>query len=50
MSGNAKDGILPKLENAFLAVEKNVSSVKIIHAEDLMEDISNNNKGTLIHA
>ena len=49
-SGNAKDGILPKLENAFLAVEKNVSSVKIIHAEDLMEDISNNNKGTLIHA
>ena len=41
-------GILPKIENAFAAIDAGVNSVSIGAAEDLLENISKKNKGTLI--
>jgi acetylglutamate kinase len=42
------DGILPKLENAFAAIESGVKEVLIGEASDLLENIGQVTKGTLI--
>jgi len=42
------DGILPKIDNAFAAIESGVSEVLIGHANDLLQNITNQTKGTLI--
>lgn len=42
------DGILPKLENAFDAIESGVKEVLIGEASDLLENIGQVTKGTLI--
>ncbi|MES2655898.1 MAG: acetylglutamate kinase [Bacteroidota bacterium] len=44
-------GMIPKLDNAFAAVEKGVSSVVILHADDILNVINNNkNVGTQLIA
>lgn len=42
------DGILPKIDNAFAAIETGVKEVLIGHANDLLQNITTNTKGTLI--
>ena len=42
------DGILPKIDNAFAAIESGVNEVLIGHANDLLQNITKTTKGTLI--
>ena len=42
------DGILPKIENAFAAIDKGVKEVLIGHAKDLLKNITDKTTGTLI--
>ena len=42
------DGILPKIDNAFAAINSGVQEVLIGHADDLLQNISFDTKGTLI--
>jgi acetylglutamate kinase len=42
------DGILPKVDNAFAAINSGVKEVLIGHADDLLQNITANTKGTLI--
>ena len=44
------DGNLPKLENAFAAIDRGVHEVLIGHANDLLQNTTENTKGTLIKA
>ncbi len=44
------EGILPKLDNAFQAIEQGVGSVLIGHANDIIENTGENTSGTLIVA
>jgi acetylglutamate kinase len=46
--GALADGILPKLENAFAAIQQGVKEVLIGHAADLLTNIQEKTKGTLI--
>ncbi len=43
-TGVIADGMIPKLENAFEAIHQGVNSVRILQAEDMLQD----NAGTLI--
>ena len=47
-AGVISKGMIPKLDNAFEALEKGVSQVIICHADDLAEAIETNNAGTQI--
>lgn len=42
------DGILPKIDNAFAAIESGVKEVLIGNAKDLLQNLTNHTKGTLI--
>lgn len=42
------DGILPKIDNAFAAINSGVKEVLIGHANDLLQNVTTNTKGTLI--
>ncbi len=42
------DGILPKIDNAFAAINNGVKEVLIGHANDLLQNVTPNTKGTLI--
>ena len=42
------DGILPKIDNAFAAINNGVKEVLIGHANDLLQNITPHTKGTLI--
>jgi len=42
------EGILPKIENAFAAIDAGVQQVLIGDAKDLLINTTNNNQGTLI--
>ena len=42
------EGILPKIDNAFAAIECGVKEVLIGSANDLLQNITTNTKGTLI--
>lgn len=42
------DGILPKIDNAFAAIDNGVKEVLIGHAKDLVQNVSANKKGTVI--
>jgi len=42
------DGILPKIDNAFAAINSGVKEVLIGHANDLLQNATLNTKGTLI--
>jgi len=42
------DGILPKMENAFAAIDNGVKEVLIGHADDLLQNVGKNTVGTLI--
>ncbi len=42
------DGILPKIDNAFAAINNGVKEVLIGHANDLLQNITQETKGTLI--
>ncbi len=42
------DGILPKIDNAFTAIDSGVKEVLIGHAGDLLQNITETTKGTLI--
>jgi acetylglutamate kinase len=42
------DGILPKIENAFAAINSGVNEVLIGDANDLLQNITENTIGTLI--
>jgi acetylglutamate kinase len=42
------DGILPKLENAYAAIQAGVNEVLIGEAGDLIKNIQNETEGTLI--
>ncbi len=42
------DGILPKIDNAFAAINSGVQEVLIGHADDLLQNITENTIGTLI--
>ena len=42
------DGILPKIDNAFSAINNGVKEVLIGHADDLLQNLTANTKGTLI--
>jgi acetylglutamate kinase len=42
------DGILPKIDNAFAAINSGVQEVLIGHADDLLQNITADTKGTLI--
>lgn len=42
------DGILPKIDNAFAAIDNGVAEVLIGHADDLLQNITNQTTGTLI--
>lgn len=42
------DGILPKIDNAFAAINSGVKEVLIGHANDLLQNVTLNTKGTLI--
>lgn len=46
--GLLHSGILPKIENALLAVEKGVERVIIGHADDLIENFAEETAGTII--
>ncbi len=49
-AGVLTDGILPKIENAFNAIHSGVKEVLIGHANDLLQNITEQTKGTLIKA
>jgi acetylglutamate kinase len=42
------DGILPKIDNAFAAIDKGVKEVLIGHADDLINNLTEHTTGTLI--
>lgn len=42
------DGILPKIDNAFSAIEMGVNEVLIGDAKDLLQNVTNKTKGTII--
>ena len=42
------DGILPKIDNAFAAIDSGVQEVLIGHADDLLQNVTDETKGTLI--
>lgn len=42
------DGIIPKIDNAFDAIAKGVKEVLIGHADDLLQNLTETTKGTLI--
>ncbi len=42
------DGILPKIDNAFVAINSGVKEVLIGHANDLLQNVTTNTKGTLL--
>ena len=42
------DGILPKIDNAFAAIDAGVQEVIIGHAADLLDNITKMVKGTMI--
>ena len=42
------DGILPKIDNAFAAINNGVKEVLIGHANDLLQNVTPDTKGTLI--
>ena len=42
------DGILPKIDNAFAAINSGVKEVLIGHAKDLLQNVTPDTKGTLI--
>lgn len=42
------DGILPKIDNAFAAIDSGVNEVLIGHADDLLQNLTADTKGTLI--
>jgi acetylglutamate kinase len=42
------DGILPKIDNAFAAIDNGVKEVLIGHADDLLQNITEQTNGTLI--
>lgn len=42
------DGILPKIDNAFAAIDNGVQEVLIGHADDLLQNLTATTKGTLI--
>jgi acetylglutamate kinase len=42
------DGILPKIDNAFAAIDSGVKEVLIGHAEDLLQNVTQQTTGTLI--
>jgi len=42
------DGILPKIDNAFTAIESGVKEVLIGHADDLLQNVTEHTTGTLI--
>jgi len=42
------DGILPKIDNAFAAIDSGVKEVLIGHADDLLQNITGGTTGTLI--
>lgn len=42
------DGIIPKIDNAFAAIHSGVKEVLIGHADDLLQNLSDTTKGTLI--
>ena len=42
------DGIIPKIDNAFAAIDNGVKEVLIGHANDLLQNLTANTKGTLI--
>ena len=42
------DGILPKIDNAFAAIDSGVQEVLIGNADDLLENLAGHTKGTLI--
>ena len=42
------DGILPKIDNAFAAIDNGVKEVLIGHANDLLQNVTPDTKGTLI--
>jgi acetylglutamate kinase len=44
------DGMIPKMQNAFNAIDKGVQEIVIGDAKDLLQNISQNNSGTLITA
>ena len=44
------DGILPKIDNAFAAIHAGVKEVLIGHADDLLQNITPETKGTLIQS
>jgi acetylglutamate kinase len=44
------EGILPKIDNAFAAIDAGVNEVLIGHADDLLQNTTNKTKGTLISA
>jgi acetylglutamate kinase len=44
------DGILPKLENAFAAIDNGVQEIVIAHAKEITQNTTSNTTGTLITA
>jgi len=42
------DGIIPKIDNAFAAINNGVKEVLIGHADDLLQNLTETTKGTLI--
>ncbi len=42
------DGIIPKIDNAFAAIDNGVKEVLIGHAEDLLQNLTETTQGTLI--
>lgn len=42
------DGILPKIDNAFAAIDNGVNEVLIGHADDLLQNLTADTKGTLL--
>lgn len=42
------DGIIPKIDNAFAAIDNGVKEVLIGHADDLLQNLTETTKGTLI--
>ncbi len=47
-NGSLHSGMLPKIENALLAIEKGVERVIIGHADDLLENLTEEVLGTII--
>jgi acetylglutamate kinase len=41
-------GMVPKIDNAFAAIERGVKEVLIGHAKDLLQNVTEKNRGTLI--